>query len=155
MTITLRRAAVVSVATLSLCCITTFNKPKLTPAEGAPEVLRRADGCNVDVYQDGEAVPRKHADLGAVELDWPQKKIEEQGPEGAIATLKAFACEKGAFVVKDLRVLAMGVGEGMIYQATFATLLDDDGRPLNAKSEPASDGGPAGANCAPTDGGGC
>ncbi len=134
-------------AALALGCITAYNRPTLTPRDDAPEVEQRGDGCHVDVFQDGEPVPRPHLDLGAVELDWPQKKIEEQGPEGAIATLKAFACEKGAFIIKDLRALAKGVGEGMIYQATFATLLGDDGKPLNGKGRTSSpgtaDAGPA------------
>lgn len=132
MTCSPRRLTVVAVTMAALSCITTYNKPKLTLKEDAPAVDKRADGCHVDIYQDGETVPRAHADLGAVVLDWPQKKIEEQGPEGAIATLKAFACESGAFLVKDLRALAMGVGEGMIYEGTFATLLDESGKPLNA-----------------------
>lgn len=118
---------------LALSCITTYNSVKLRPRDDAPAVEKRADGCHVDIFQDGEPVSRPHADLGAVELDWPLKKLQEQGPEGAIATLKAFACEKGAFIIKDLRALPMGVGEGMIYEGTLATLLGPDGRPLNPK----------------------
>lgn len=148
------RAALVAITALVLSCITTFNRPKLTPKEGAPEVERRSDGCHVDVFQDGEQVPRPHAELGTVALDWPQKKIEDQGPEGAMVTLKAFACERGAFVIKDLRALTMGVGEGMIYEATFATLLDEQGKPLNAKVAVQPDAGSAGSNGAPADAGG-
>lgn len=125
-------------------CITAYNDARITRKEGAPEVERRPDGCHVDVLQDGERLERPHAEIGSVVLDWPRKKIEEQGPEGAINTLKAFACEKGAFVVKDLRALPMGVGEGMIYEGTLATFLGDDGKPLNAKGAPAAaDAGPA------------
>lgn len=145
-----RRLVTLGLALCALACITTYNKPKLTLLEGAPAVEQRADGCHVDVYQDGEEVPRPHAVLGSVELDWPQKKIEEQGPEGAISTLKAYACENGAFLIKDLRALSMGVGEGMIYEGTFATLLDDSGKPLNAKGAPvAADAGPASETTAP------
>lgn len=145
--------ALCALSLLAGSCITAINNAKLKPIEGAPEVEKRADGCHVEVFQDGEAVTRPHADLGTVELDWPKKKIEEQGPEGAINTLKAFACEKGAFVIKDLRALAMGVGEGMIYEATFATLLGEDGKPLNpkgSKPEAAVDAGPAPTDPAPT-----
>ncbi|MCC7071346.1 MAG: hypothetical protein IT383_08485 [Deltaproteobacteria bacterium] len=135
-------------------CLTTVNKPKLIASASAPAVDKRADGCHVDVYQDGEEVQRPHAVIGTVALDWPQKKIEEQGPEGAIATLKAFACENGAFLIKDLRALAMGVGEGMIYEGTFATLLDDKGKPINAKGvPPGGDAGPPTEAVPPASGG--
>ena len=121
-------------AAIALCaCMSTYNNARLKPKDGAPEVEPRGGGCNVEIYEDGQPVTKPHQDLRTVELDWPQAKIEEQGPEGALKTLKELACEKGAFLILDLRALTLGVGEGMMYEATFATLLGDDGKPLNLK----------------------
>jgi hypothetical protein len=125
---------------IAVACLTTYNRPKFTAIDGAPAVEPRPDGCHVDVFEDGSKVDRKHAELGRVVLDWPQAKLKEQGPEGAINTLKAAACENGAFLVKDVRALSTGAVEsGLVYEGTFATLLGDDGLPLNARR---ADAGP-------------
>lgn len=140
------------VVTLGLCgtlaiavaCLTTYNRPKFTPVDGAPLVEPRPEGCHVDVFEDGSKVPRPHKDLGRVVLEWPTSKLKEQGAEGAIRTLQASACEKGAFLVKDVRGLSMGaVDSGLVYEGTFATLLGEDGEPLNARRPDAGPIAPA------------
>jgi hypothetical protein len=134
-------AAVSAVALTA--CLTAYNRPKYTPLEGAPAVEPRPEGCSVDVFEDGTPVDRPHADLGRVVLDWPQAKVKEQGPEGAIRTLKAAACENGAFLVKDVRALSTGAVEsGLVYEGTLATLLGPDGQPMNPRR---ADAGPVAA----------
>lgn len=132
--------AVVAAFAATSACITSYNRYKWTALAEAPPVEPRPEGCHVDVFEDGQKVTRPHADLGAIVLEWPQQKLDEQGPEGAITTLKAAACEQGAFIIKDLRALPRGPKEGLVYDATLATLLDENGRPLNLKvpKEPAA-----------------
>jgi hypothetical protein len=133
-------------AVAGVACLTSYNRYKWTALADAPQVSPRPDGCNVDVFEDGSKVPRPHADLGNIVLEWPAAKLQEQGPEGAIATLKAAACENGAFIIKDMRALSTGEDRGMVYEATFATLLGDDGKPINLKGV---DAGPEVAAPAP------
>jgi hypothetical protein len=128
-----------AIAAASIACLTTYNPYRWTPKLEAPPVEPRPDGCHVDVFEDGERVPRPHTDIGTVVLEWPQSKIKEQGPEGAIKTLKSAACETGAFIIKDMRALPAGIN-GLVYEATLATLLGDDGQPLNLRRP---DAGPA------------
>ena len=60
-------------------------------------------------------------------------------PDYAIKTLKASACEQGAFMIEGMRALPDGDG-GMVYEADLATLLGDDGKPVNLHVEkPAAD----------------
>jgi hypothetical protein len=119
---------------VAVACITTYNRPKITMKDGVPQLEKRPDGCHVDVFEEGQKVPREHLDIGSIVLEWPSAKIKEQGPEGAINTLKAAACEHGAFIVKDLRALstAEDFGGGLIYEATLATLVEN-GHPINEK----------------------
>lgn len=133
-------ASALVVGIVAVACLTTYNRPKYTPIDGAPAVEPRPEGCHVDVFEDGSKVARPHADLGRIVLDWPHAKLKEQGPEGAINTMKTSACENGAFLVKDVRALSTGAVEsGLVYEGTLATLLGDDGQPLNARK---SDAGP-------------
>ena len=120
-------------------CLTLVNRPKVTLRPEAPAVDARAGGCNVQVFEDGTAFTAPHLDIADVTLEWPRDKIAASGPDGALKTLRESACEQGAFVIYDLRALTNGYIEaGMIYEATFATLLDANGKPLNAKKvEPA------------------
>ena len=130
----------IAVACLCVACLSTYNRPKFTPTDGAPLVEARPEGCHVDVFEDGAKVNRPHAEIGRVVLEWPTSKVKEQGVEGAYKTLQAYACENGAFIVKDVRALSMGaVDSGLVYEGTFATLLGDDGLPLNARR---ADAGP-------------
>jgi hypothetical protein len=120
-------------------CITAYNPVKVTPDAKAPLVDPRPGGCNVDVFEDGQKDPRKSVVIGRIVLNWPSDKIKEQGPEGAIKTLKASACEQGAFMIEGMRALPDGDG-GMVYEADLATLLGDDGKPVNLHVEkPAAD----------------
>lgn len=136
-------------------CVTAYNRYAWTALDDAPAVEPRPDGCHVDVFEDGQKVTRPHAELGRVVLEWPKAKLDEQGPEGAITTLKAAACEHGAFIIKDLRALPRGPSEGLVYDATFATLLGKDGRPLNPKLEkPGAGASPGAGDAAPTASGG-
>jgi hypothetical protein len=136
--------AVVVVLVVGVACLTTYNRPKFTAQDGAPAVEPRPEGCHVDVFDDGTKVDRPHKELGRVVLDWPQSKLKEQGPEGAYRTLKASACENGAFIVKDVRALSTGAVEsGLVYEATLATLLGEDGEPLNARRPDAGPIAPA------------
>lgn len=126
--------ALIALAAAIGACLTTYNRYKYTAIDGAPAVEPRPEGCHVDVVEEGDKIGRPHADIGRIELRFPQAKLKEQGPEGAIKTLKAAACENGAYFVKDLRALPTGVGDpGLVYEGTLATLLGDDGQPMNAK----------------------
>ena len=136
-------AALTIVALGLVACLTAYNRYKWTPLNGAPAVEPRAEGCHVDVFEDGQKVDRPHVDIGSIVMEFPQSKLKEQGPEGAIKTLQAAACENGAFIIKDLRALSTGaVDKGLVYEGTLATLLGDDGQPLNLRR---SDAGPAAA----------
>ena len=122
-------------------CITAYNRVQWTVLAGAPAVEPRAEGCHVAVFEDGQKVDRPHAELGRFVMDFPRSKLKEQGPEGAILTLKTAACENGAFIIKDLRALSTGaVDKGLVYEGTFATLLGDDGQPLNLRRTDAGPG---------------
>lgn len=111
--------------------MTMYNRIEWTSLPEAPPLERRAEGCHVELFEDGQHVSRPHVDIGRVVLNWPKDKMKEQGAEGAITTLKMAACEKGAFLIKDMRALTTGRDGGLVYEATFATLLGEDGAPLN------------------------
>jgi hypothetical protein len=119
-------------------CITTYNRPKVTPKDGAPLLEERPAGCHVDVFEEGQKVTRPHLETGFIVLNWPKEKIKEQGPEGAMTTLKAAACEHGAFLIKDFRALSTGADGGLVYEGTLATLVEN-GRPINEKKEKEKD----------------
>ena len=138
-------AVVVGGALSAAACLTTYNQCKITPLADAPAVETRPGGCNVDVFEDGQKGARKHVDLGHIVLEWPLAKIKEQGPDGAMKTLRAAACESGAFLITDLRALTTGDG-GLVYEGELATLLGDDGKPVNLKKvdAPATARGPSG-----------
>jgi hypothetical protein len=144
--------APLALAALGLvACLTAYNRYKWTALDGAPVVEPRAEGCHVDVFEDGQKVDRPHAELGSLVMEFPQSKLKEQGPEGAIKTLKAAACENGAFIIKDLRALSTGaVDKGLVYEGTLATLLGDDGQPINLRR---TDAGPASDPVPPAAGG--
>ena len=118
-------------------CLTTYNGLKLTPEPDAPAVEARPGGCNVEVFESGQKPDRKHVDIARVVLEWSRHQVTEQGADGAMKTLKEAACQNGAFFITDLRALTTGAVEGgMVYEATFATLIGDDGKPVNLKARP-------------------
>ena len=123
--------AAIAVGALA-ACLTTYNQYRFTASPDAPAVEARPAGCNVDIFEDGQKVKRKHQLLGHIVLEWSNGKIHEQGPEGAMKTLRAAACECGAFMLVDMRALTTGDG-GLVYEADLATLLNDDGTPVNKK----------------------
>lgn len=115
-------------------CITTVNPVTYVRDTGAPTVPARADGCAVDIVKDGAVFDRPHKVLGHLSLEWSQSRIESQGAEGALRTLKSAACEEGAHVVLNMRALPRGFKEGMLYEGDLAVLLDDNGDPMTGKS---------------------
>jgi hypothetical protein len=131
------RRAVVVVAAVAVfvaglaSCLTGYNRPKVTLLDGAPAVAPRPGGCNVEIVEDGKQVGRPSAPIGHIVLDWPNDKVKEQGPDGAIKTLREAACEAGAFFVLNMRGLPTADG-GLVYEADLATLVGDDGKPINA-----------------------
>jgi hypothetical protein len=134
--------AVVSIVGSLVACLTVYNRPKITPRPEAPPLERRAEGCHVEIL-DG-AWDKPHLDFADIALDWPRSKIAEQGPEGAMATLRLAACESGAFAIHDMRALVLGtVDQGMVYEGVLATMLDDQGKPLNLKVDKKPDAGTA------------
>jgi hypothetical protein len=139
------------VAGIGVACLTTFNRPKVVMKPDAPALEARPENCHVDVLEG--PLDRPHLDFADITLDWPRSRIDQQGAEGAMATLRASACEQGAFVVHDMRGLVLGtMDQGMVYEGTLATLLGDDGKPLNLKpapNAPAADAGPAPVAAAP------
>jgi hypothetical protein len=133
----------VLVSTLSLllvvsACLTTRNRPTIAARADVPPLEGRAPGCNIEMLEDGTPPTRPHLDIADVTLEWPRDKVADQGPAAAMETLKQAGCENGAFIVHGIRALTTGsVESGLIYEATFATLLGDDGKPVNLKADPA------------------
>lgn len=115
-------------------CITTVNPVVFSRETGAPTVPARADGCSVDVVDDGAKFDRPHKLLGHVVLEWSASQMKDQGPDYALKTLKSAACEQGAHVVLNMRALPRGFNEGMIYEGDLAVLLDEKGDPLQGKA---------------------
>lgn len=129
-------ALVLSLALVS-ACLTTRNRPAITPRAEVPALEGRAPGCNIEMLEDGTPPTRPHLDIADVVLEWPRDKVAQQGPAAAIETLKQAGCEHGAFIVHGIRALTTGsVDSGLVYEATFATLLGDDGKPVNLKAAP-------------------
>lgn len=134
-----------------IACLTAYNRYQWKPLAGAPVVEPRPEGCHVDVFDDGQKVDRPHVELGRIVMEFPQAKLKEQGAAGAIKTLQAAACENGAFLIKDLRALSTGaVNAGLVYEGTLATLLGEDGQPMNLRR---TDAGPPPDPAAPVAGG--
>jgi hypothetical protein len=126
------RAVAVVAALAAASCLTTYNQYRYSADLDAPAVETRPAGCNVDIVEDGQKVTRKVKKLGHIVLDWPNGKIKEQGPDGALKTLRAAACENGAFMITQMRALPTADG-GLVYEADLVTLLGDDGTPVNPK----------------------
>jgi hypothetical protein len=153
-----RLLALVVVAGVATACLTAMNRPKIVPRAEVPALEPRPLDCRLDVTEQKETRP--HLDIADVTLDWPKSRMDQQGPEGAMNTIRAAACEQGAFVVHDLRAIAIGsIDQGLVYEATLATLLDDNGKPLNLKRDSpalkgnAPDAGPDAPADGPADGG--
>ncbi len=107
---------------------------KLDRDSGAPALEARPGGCHVDIFEDGQKVTRPHVDIGRIVLDWPRDKLKEQGPDGAMKTLREAACENGAFLITNLRGLPTA-DQGIVYDGTLATLVGADGKPVNPKAD--------------------
>ncbi len=127
-------AAALAAALAGPACLSVLNGVAYDPAADAPTVLPRPGGCSVEIVEDGSVPARPHALLGRVRLDWTRAKMEAQGHQGALKSLREEACARGAHLILDLRVLPQTPNPGSFYDAAFAVLLDDDGQPLQPRS---------------------
>jgi hypothetical protein len=125
--------AVVVIVTGSVAsCLTLFNGVVFEPLPDAPVLEARPEGCIVEVVEDGTTSQRKARVIGRVKLDWSREQMQTQGAAGALKTLRAAACERGAHLVLDMRALPKTPDPGVVYEADLAVLLNDDGEPLVA-----------------------
>ncbi len=128
------KAATLVVVVAAGACMTLINPVKIQRAPGAPVLEARDDGCSVEIVDDGTPFTKPHQELGTIVLEWSATQMKDQGPEAALKTLRAAACEAGAHVVLQMRALPRGPNEGMVFDGTLAVLLDDKGQPLVGKA---------------------
>lgn len=115
---------------LSSSCLTFLNPVTFALAADATSLPARPAGCAVEVSDENAPPSRRHQIIGRLVLDWDATRMREQGEVGALKTLKASACEYGGHFVMNLRALPKGFGEGVLYEADLAVLLDDNGKPV-------------------------
>jgi hypothetical protein len=111
-------------------CLTTVNPVVFKPDADAPTLPERAEGCAVSVYDENQQPERPYKTFGRIELSWSAQQIAQQGPEGAMKTLKLAVCERGGHYIVNLRALPRGFKEGMLFEGEVAYIIDADGRPL-------------------------
>ena len=111
-----------------------FRSVVYEPAADAPVVEPRAEGCAVEIVQDGLTSSRASQTLGHIRMEWSTEQMRTQGHDGAVKSLKAAACERGAHLVLGLRVLPRTPDPGAVYDADLAVLIDEAGKPLQPKS---------------------
>jgi hypothetical protein len=135
-----RNLVTVVVAAASVSCLATLNGVIYEPAADAPVVAPRAEGCAVEIVEHGTTSSRANHTLGHIRMEWSTEQMRTQGHDGALKSLKAAACERGAHLVLGLRVLPRTPDPGVVYDADLAVLLDETGKLLQPKSmaEPAA-----------------
>ncbi len=119
---------------LAASCITTVNPVTFKRETGAPTLPERADGCAVEIYEDGQTPERAHKILGRAELSWSATQMKEQGPEYAMKTLRTAVCENGGHYLVNMRALPRGFNEGMLYEGDVAVLVDEQGEPITGQA---------------------
>ena len=137
-------ALVVGVVLLALTsCLTALNPVRFTPVMDAPVLAERAEGCAVEIIEQGQTLARPHRVIGHVVLEWSGEQQRDQGLQGAQKTLRQAVCERGAHFIVDFRALPRGFGSGVLYEGDIAVLLDDalDDAPASA-IEPSDAGAP-------------
>jgi hypothetical protein len=111
-------------------CLTTVNPVTFKPDADAPTLPERAEGCAVEIYDENEKPARPYKTFGHIELSWSQQQLTEQGPEGAMKTLKLAVCERGGHYIVNMRALPRGFKEGMLFEGEVAYIVGADGQPL-------------------------
>ncbi len=133
--------AALGLAPVLVACATTVSNADYTAASDAPLLERRPDGCHVEIYEEGKDVPVKHQVIGHVVLEKGKADLRG-GPDSGYGSLRAVACEHGAFIVRDVR--ALPTANGFVFEGDLAVLLDEQGRPVGNTPAPATtDGGAA------------
>lgn len=111
-------------------CLTAVNPVVLTPDADAPTLPERAEGCAVEIYDENQRPEQPYKTFGRIELSWSEQQIAQQGPEGAMKTLKLAVCGRGGHYIVNMRALPRGFNEGMLFEGDIAYIIDADGRPL-------------------------
>lgn len=124
------RPALLAFVVVTGGCVTTVNPVIFKVDADAPVLPERAEGCAVEIFDENETPPQKSKTFGRIELSWSQSQLTDQGPEGALRTLRSAVCERGGHYVLNLRALPRGFKEGMLYEGDVAVIVDDDGKPL-------------------------
>jgi len=119
-------------------CLTTVNPVVFKADADAPTLPERAEGCAVEIYDENQKPERPFKTFGRIELSWSQQQLTEQGPEGAMKTLKLAVCERGGHYIVNMRALPRGFKEGMLFEGDIAYIVDADGRPLMGVSSGSS-----------------
>ncbi len=127
-------ALVVVVAVGGPSCLATLNGVVFEPAADAPVVEPRADGCSVEIFEDGGPPARPNKKIGHLQMVWSPEQMSTQGHDGALKSLASAACVRGAHLVLGLRVLPRTPDPGVVYDGDLAVLLDDNGQPYKPKS---------------------
>lgn len=123
------RFALVAVLSCS-SCVTFINPVTFTAAADTASLPVRPDGCFVEVSDENTPPTRPHRVVGRLALEWDATRLREQGEAGALKTLKSSACEYGGHFVVNMRALPRGFGQGVLYEADLAVLLDEQGNPV-------------------------
>lgn len=126
----MRAALLVASLLAATACLTTVNPVVFKPDADAPTLPERAEGCAVEIYDENEKPERPFKTFGRIELSWTQQQVNEQGPEGAMKTLKLAVCERGGHYIVNMRALPRGFKEGMLFEGDIAYIVDADGKPL-------------------------
>lgn len=126
----MKRTPALALALLATSCLTTVNPVVFRPDTDAPALPERAEGCAVEIYDENQQPARPFKTFGHIELSWSQQQLTEQGPEGALKTLKLAVCERGGHYIVNMRALPRGFKEGMLFEGDVAYIVDDDGQPL-------------------------
>jgi hypothetical protein len=127
-------AAVTAVVSATSSCLATINGVVYEPLPDAPVVAPRAEGCAIEVVEDGSTASRTNRTIGHIRMEWSTDQMRTQGHDGALKSLKAEACERGAHLVLGLRVLPRAPDPGAVYDADLAVLLDESGQILQPRS---------------------
>jgi hypothetical protein len=108
---------------------------KWEPRPDAPDLPARGDGCYVEVFELGREPERPYLVVGTLVLELSGDDLRSGGGQSVAKRFKEAACERGVFLVKDVKGYPNTVTGGVLYEAKAAVLLDENGQPILARSQ--------------------
>lgn len=138
----MRRLTLLCALSLLLpACSGLRGQAKFEPLPDAPPLTPRANNCHVEVLELGKTFSRDHQVVGTLLMELSRDDLASEGGRGVTERLRAAACERGLYVVRDIKAYPNVATGAVLYEAKGAVLLDDEGRPIGSAALVVDDAG--------------